>query len=140
MHASRCYATSVMRWILVVLLAVPLLWPATVAAQGSPSTPPSGIPDTSVPGNPTNPADTINNPHPTMPWVGITIPYGQFIRWVWMPPRPVVADEEILYEPGFWVAQTTAGYYYPVRWVLREVVPGTFGWVLLNGGAVPFAH
>jgi hypothetical protein len=27
--------------------------------------------------------------HPTMPWGGITTPYGQFIRFVYMPPQPV---------------------------------------------------
>ena len=134
------YATTVMRRFVVVLLATQLLWPALAVAQDSPSTTPSIIPNTSVPGNPTNPADTINNPHPTMPWTGITTPYGQFVRWVWMPPQPVVTDHQVLYQPGYWVAQTTAGYYYPVRWALRETVPGTFGWVLLNGGAVPFAR
>jgi hypothetical protein len=29
-------------------------------------------------------------PHPTMPWGGITIPQGQMLRFVWVPPRPVV--------------------------------------------------
>jgi hypothetical protein len=129
-----------MRRFVVLMLAAQVLWPATAMAQGAAPTPPSPIPTPGLPGNPTNPADTTNNPFPTMPWVGITTPYGQFQRWVWMPPRPVVADQRVLYEPGFWAAQTTAGYYYPVRWVLREVVPGTLSWVLVNGGAIPFAH
>jgi hypothetical protein len=127
------------RW-LAVLLALQLLWPVVAAAQ-TPAPPiapaPPVTPNPGVPGNPTNPADPINNPHPTMPWFGIQTPYGQFLRWVWMPPQPVVANQQVIYQPGFWVAQTTAGYYYPVRWVLREVSPGTLGWVLVNGGAVP---
>ena len=123
-----------MRHWIAVVLAAQLLWPVVAAAQAP------GVPTPGAPGNPTNPADTVNNPHPTMPWVGIPTPYGQFLRWVWMPPVPVVAGDGVLYEPGFWAAQTTAGYYYPARWVLREVVPGTLGWVLLNGGAVPSAR
>ncbi len=119
------------RWIAVVLVAQ-VLGPVVAAAQAPAPT--------TAPGNPSNPGDTINNPHPTMPWFGIPTPYGQFVRWVWMPPQPVIANEQVLYQPGFWAAQTTAGYYYPVRWVLREVVPGTFGWVLVNAGAVPFAR
>jgi hypothetical protein len=116
------------RWIALVL-AAQLVGPAAVAAQAP-----------GVPGNPTNPADPINNAHPTMRWFGVATPYGQFTRWVWMPPQPVVVSDQVLYQPGFWVAETTAGYYYPKRWVLREVAPGTVGWVLLNGGAVPFAR
>lgn len=134
------YATTVnARW-LAVLLAAQLFWPVLAGAQTPAPTPPVGIPNLSVPGNPTNPADTVNNPHPTLPWVGITTPYGQFLRWVWMPPQPVQTNERVLYQPGFWVAQTTAGYYYPARWVLREASDGTFGWVLVNGGPVPFAR
>lgn len=120
------------------MFAAQLVWPAAVAAQAP--VPPPAVPVPGVPGNPTNPADPINNPHPTMPWFGVATPYGQFMQWVWMPPQPVVVDEQVVYQPGFWVAQTTAGYYYPRRWVLREVAPGTVGWVLLNGGAVPFAR
>jgi hypothetical protein len=116
-------------WV-ALALAAHLTWPAVVAAQAVPGSP----------GNPTNPGDNVNNPHPTMPWWGVATPYGQLTQWVWMPPQPVVVNEQVLYQPGFWVAQTTAGYYYPKRWVLREVAPGTMGWVLLNGGAVPFAR
>jgi hypothetical protein len=125
------------RW-LAVLLAAQVLWPVVAWAQAP--APPAGALNLGIPGNPTDPSDTVNNPHPTMPWVGVTTPYGQFLRWVWMPPQPVVANNGVLYEPGFWVAHTTAGYYYPARWVLREGSAGTFGWVLLNGGAVPLAR
>jgi hypothetical protein len=128
------------RW-LAVVLAAQVLWPVMAAAQApAPAPATTAVPHLSVPGNTTHPADTINIPQPTMPWVGIPTPYGQFLRWVWMPPQPVVANDQVLYQPGFWVAQTTAGYYYPARWVLREVSAGTFGWVLVNGGAVPLAR
>lgn len=137
--AAGWYAATVMRRFIAIVLAAQMLWPVVAAAQ-TPVPTPAVVPTPGVPGNPTNPADTINNPHPTMPWTGITTPYGQFVRWVWMPPEPVVAADRVLYQPGFWAAQTTAGYYYPARWVLREVVPGTLGWVLLNGGAVPPAR
>ena len=130
--------TTVKRRWLAVIVAAQVLGPVVAGAQAP--TPPAGVLNLGIPGNPTDPSDTVNNPHPTMPWVGVTTPYGQFLRWVWMPPQPVVANDRVLYEPGFWVAHTTAGYYYPARWVLREGSAGTFGWVLLNGGAVPLAR
>ena len=55
-------------------------------------------------------------------------------------PQAVPVNGQVVYEPGFWVAHTTAGYYYPARWVLRARAAGTLGWVLLNGGAVPPAR
>jgi hypothetical protein len=125
------------RW-LAVIVAAQVLWPVVAGAQAP--TPPASALNLGIPGNPTDPSDTVNNPHPTMPWVGVTTPYGQFLRWVWMPPQPVVADDRVLYEPGFWVVHTTAGYYYPARWVLRAGAAGTLGWVLLNGGAIPPAR
>ena len=127
------------RW-LAVVFAAQVLAPVVAWAQAPAPAATAIVPNLGVPGNPTNPADTVNNPYPTMPWVGITTPYGQFLRWVWMPPQPLVANDQVLYQPGFWVAQTTAGYYYPARWVLQEVSAGTFGWVLVNGGAVPFVR
>ena len=134
------YATSVTHRWLAVVLAAQVLWPAVAGAQAPAPAPAVGGLTIGVPGNPTDPSDTVNNPHPTMPWVGITIPYGQLLRWVWMPPEPVVANDQVVYQPGFWVAHTTAGYYYPTRWMFREVSAGTFGWVLVNGGAVPFSR
>lgn len=128
------------RW-LAVVLAAQVLWPVVAGAQApAPAPAITAVPILGAPGNPTNPADTISNPHPAMPWFGVATPYGQFLRWVWMPPQPVVANDQVLYQPGFWVAHTTAGYYYPARWVLREVSAGSFGWVLVNGGTVPFAR
>ena len=122
-----------------------LVCSASVVAQAAgPAAVPAPPPDPvvaipGVPGNPTVTRDRANNPHPTMPW-NVTSPYGVLQRWVWMPPNPIVVNEQTVYEPGYWVAQTTAGYYYPARWVVREVAPGELGWVLQNGGAVPFAR
>lgn len=50
-----------------LLATVVTVTPAVVAAQVSPTAP----------------------VHPTMPWAGITTPYGQFIRFVYVPPQPV---------------------------------------------------
>ncbi|HTO13790.1 MAG TPA: hypothetical protein VMQ51_19615 [Candidatus Binatia bacterium] len=33
--------------------------------------------------------------------------------------------------PGYWVRQTTAGDYYPQRWMLEQVAPGNYRWRLL---------
>src|SRR5262245_41429539 len=42
-------------------------------------------------GNPANPADSINNPHPVMPWsFSRRIDYGQVIRYIEVPPQSVV--------------------------------------------------
>ena len=54
------------RYVLVLALVIV---PATAAAQ-SPTAP----------------------PHPSMPWGGITTPYGQFIRFVYVPPQPVALE------------------------------------------------
>ena len=32
--------------------------------------------------------------------------------------------------PGYWVKDTTAGYYIPARWVLIQPSPGTYAWWL----------
>jgi hypothetical protein len=131
---------------MIAVLAAPvLLGPAAAVAQ-APAPAPSPVPAPTpvvttpgIPGNPTVPSDVANNPHPTMPWT-VTSAYGVVQRWLWVPPRPVSLHDTVVYEPGYWVAQTNAGYYYPTRWVLREVAPGTVGWVLVNGGAVPYAR
>jgi hypothetical protein len=44
-----------------------------------------------------------------MPWFGPATPYGQFLRWVWVPPRAVAVGDRVVEEPGYWVAETTAG-------------------------------
>jgi hypothetical protein len=58
---------SALGCVLAVLLAAT---PGTVTAQVSPTA----------------------APHPTMPWGGVTTSYGQFIRFVYMPPQPVTLE------------------------------------------------
>ena len=66
-------------WRLRRALAVALLVaPATVAAQVSPTAP----------------------PHPTMPWTGLPTPYGQLLRYVYMPPQPVTLEYLVPVVPG----------------------------------------
>lgn len=70
------------RGLLVALLLV-VMAPAPAPAQvPAPNTPvPAPVP---VPGAPT---------HPTMPWaLGPGVPYGQLIRYVWVPPQEVLLE------------------------------------------------
>jgi len=80
---------------------------ATPAAPGASA--PAAIPGALVPpqpptapapGNPSNPGDFSRNPHPEMPWFGPATPYGQFLRWVWVPPRAVAVGDRVVEEPG----------------------------------------
>jgi hypothetical protein len=84
-------------------------------------------------GNPTNPNDFTNNPHPTMPWFGVGTPYGQFVRWIWIPSRRVpVGQGGVVDEPGFLAAQTTTGIYFPERWTVARASDG-YVWRLAPG-------
>ena len=108
--------------VLAWLMAAPL---ASVQAASLPSTPPattpaSPTPPAQTPGNPTNPGDFTDNPHPNMLWFGVATPYGQFLRWVWVPPAFANVDGRIVERPGYWVAVTTAGYYAVDHWELAQ--------------------
>src|SRR5881628_3790952 len=60
----------------VVALALELIGAVPVRAQA---------------GNPANPADAINNPHPAMPWApGRRVDYGQAIRYIEVPAQYLV--------------------------------------------------
>ena len=65
-----------------------------------------------------------------MPWSGVDNTYGQFIRWVWMPPRQAEFNQKVVEEPGYWVAESTLGYTYPARWTLQPDGAGSFRWAL----------
>ncbi len=122
---ARRTAVLVVALILAPLAtAVAQTAPAAPAAPGAPTTPAAVV----TPGNPSNPADVANNPHPTMPWFGQATPYGQFVRWLWQPPRAVAVGDRIVEQPGFWVAETTSGYYYPARWALAQEPTGQLAW------------
>jgi hypothetical protein len=50
------------------------------------------------------------------------------------PPAPKPAYgilRQTLVVPGYYVRQTTAGYYYPDRWVLEQTAAGSYAWRLL---------
>jgi hypothetical protein len=38
-------------------------------------------------------------PHPSMPWGGVTTPYGQFVRFVYMAPQPITLEYLVLGSP-----------------------------------------
>jgi hypothetical protein len=98
--------------LVVALILAPL---ATAYAQTAPAAPAA-------------PGALTANPHPTMPWFGQATPYGQFVRWLWQPPRAVAVGGRVVEEPGFWVVQTTSGYYYPAHWVLAQEPTGELTW------------
>jgi hypothetical protein len=101
----------------------------TAPAPSAPTPAPAAVAPT--PGNPSHPNDFANNPHPAMPWFGVGTPYGQFVRWVWVPPRAVAVGDRVVEEPGYWVAETTAGYYYPDHWALTQGPAGELSWLMV---------
>jgi hypothetical protein len=46
------------------------------------------------------------------------------------PPQYQVWRQSVVV-PGYWVRQTTAGNFYPQRWTLEQVAPGSYRWRLL---------
>lgn len=88
-----------------------------------------------------NPRDFVNNPHPTMPWSGITYP-GRVVRYFRVPPRHVVIDvavpipaglprqtqQQVVEIPGYDIVETTTGFYYPERWTLEQLTIGVYRW------------
>jgi len=73
---------------------------APIPAPGVAATPTAPGASAPAPGNPSNPGDFSRNPHPEMPWFGPATPYGQFLRWVWVPPRAVAVGDRVVEEPG----------------------------------------
>ncbi|PYO47480.1 MAG: hypothetical protein DMD84_23460 [Candidatus Rokuibacteriota bacterium] len=70
--------------------------PAAIPGALVPPQPPTAP----APGNPSNPGDFSRNPHPEMPWFGPATPYGQFLRWVWVPPRAVAVGDRVVEGAG----------------------------------------
>jgi hypothetical protein len=75
----------------VLVLALAIM-PAAAAAQGAgPGQGPPSPPSAPAPSTPA---------HPVMPWgSGISVPYGQLIRYVYMPPQPVTLEYLVPVEP-----------------------------------------
>jgi hypothetical protein len=119
--------------VLVMALLLAPLSPAAAqtapAAPAAPGAPPSG--------NPTNPGDFAANPHPGMPWFGPGTPYGQFVRWLWVPARVFSVNGWPVEQPGYWVAETTSGYYYIGHWELAQGPAGELTWRMVPRRFVP---
>ena len=97
-------------------------------------------------GNPANPADSINNPHPAMPWASSQrVDYGQAIRYIEVPAQYVVivvpvrlpdgvpprSEPQVQTIPGYVITETTTGYWYPERWTLQQLNIGGYQWARL---------
>jgi hypothetical protein len=130
------------QWLAAILFA---LIPAAALAQ-NPAPPPTG-------GNlPATPANILSNPNdfpiPTMPWNPSTRPelHGHVIGYVEVPSQTVTVElpvpdqaesapfrlePQVVTIPGYWVAETTTGYWYPQRWTLQQLNVGVYQWALL---------
>ncbi len=124
-------------------------WLARVLTALAVASLPAGALAQGTPGNPGNPADFIRNPHPTMPWSGFSNPnmggfdYGQAIRYIPVPPQLVEIDvplpqpegvpprtqKQVQQIPGYYVTETTTGFFYPEHWTLQQVNVGAYQWV-----------
>ena len=97
-------------------------------------------------GNPANPADSINNPHPVMPWSSSRrVDYGEVVRYIAVPPQYVVltlpvqlpdgvpprTQRQVQEIPGYNIAETTTGYWYPERWTIQQLNVGGYQWARL---------
>lgn len=108
----------------------------------------AAAPAAAQPGNPSNPGDFINNPHPAMPWAPFSptrADYGTVVQYIPVPPQEVVVQipvqlpdgvppqtrEGTVEIPGYYVAETSTGYWYPERWTLQQLNVGVYQWVKL---------
>jgi hypothetical protein len=103
-------------------------------------------------GKPTQPfgdqPNLLNNPNATQPWnqfgVG-RVDYGQILQYIPVAPQqvsitlyvpvpdgiPPQTQQQTVEIPGYYVAETTTGYYYPERWTLQQMNVGVYQWVKL---------
>jgi hypothetical protein len=90
----------------------------------------------------------LNNAYPTQPWnqLGVgRVDYGQLVQYLVVPPEnaaitlnvpvpdsvPPQTRVETVEIPGYYVAETTTGYWYPDRWGLQQLNVGVYQWVKL---------
>ena len=86
----------------------------------------------------------LNNPYPTQPWnqLGVgRVDYGQVVQYIAVPPQQAVITlyvpngfppqtrDEPVEIPGYYIAETTTGYWYPERWGLQQPNVGVYQWV-----------
>jgi hypothetical protein len=127
-------------WIASLIAAFALLLPAPALAQSTPAPGGGGVTPPS-----TNPL--LAAPHPMMPWsLGPATPYGQLIRYFWVPAQQMVIEmpvaqtqagavgvqQQVVEVPGYYASETTLGFYYPDRWVIEQVGPGSYRWRLMT--------
>lgn len=103
-----------------------------------------------TPGNPGTPGDFLRNPHPAMPWARNNpnaggFDYGAIVRYIPVPPQPVQievrvplpdgvpprTETQVQEIPGYFITETTTGFYYPERWTLQQLNVGVYQWVKL---------
>src|SRR5438046_5402498 len=90
----------------------------------------------------------LNNAYPTEPWnqLGVgRIDYGQVVQYITVPSQqatvtlyvpgpdgvPPQTREDAVEIPGYYVTETTTGYWYPERWALQQLNVGVYQWVKL---------
>lgn len=133
------------RWPFVALVLLGVAGPAWgQVGQPNTFTPPAGPLTQPSPGA----NHPLNNPHPGQPWdpLGSTRPnYGTVVQYIPVPPQQVsiavyvpVPDgvpprtaQQTVEIPGYYVTETTTGFYYPERWTLQQLNVGVYQWVKL---------
>jgi hypothetical protein len=83
-----------------------------------------------------------------MPWATNStsrVDYGQVVRYIPVPPQPVSltvhvpvpegvppkTEQQMVEVPGYYVTETTTGFYYPERWTIQQTGAGVYQWVKL---------
>lgn len=94
-----------------------------------------------------SPSDFSNNPHPGMPWSPtMQSAYGRVVRYIPVAPQRVALDvalstpggvppqtqRQVVEIPGYYVTETTTGYYYPERWTIDQLNAGVYQWRKLS--------
>lgn len=90
-----------------------------------------------------NPTDFSNNPHPGMPWSPtMQGAYGTVVRYIPVASQRVSLDiavstpagvpsrtqRQVVEVPGYYVVETTTGFYYPERWTVDQLNVGVYQW------------
>ena len=81
-----------------------------------------------------------------MPWApGRRVDYGQAIRYIEVPAQYLVimvpvrlpdgvpprSEPQVQTIPGYYITETTTGYWYPERWTIQQLNIGGFQWARL---------
>ena len=90
-----------------------------------------------------SPSDFSNNPHPGMPWSPtMQSAFGTVVRYIPVAPQRVTLDvavstpggvpaqtqRQVVEIPGYYVTETTTGFYYPERWTIDQLNVGVYQW------------